>query len=496
MRLFSSTDVWLGDESCFIALAKRVDHFLNSEASLRRPSEDEENPVGYEVKDGVAVISVVGGTLSNSNWITRILGIPSYEDIKERFGEALSDGSVSQIALFLDTPGGMAKGVKSLSNYISKASKVKEVTTYNEGSMASAGLWYGTASSQVVADEDSRTGSLGAIAVHSSYVRMRKEMGIDDTVMRTAENKALGHPLEELSDKAKAKIMEELNTLHNQFVSGVALNRTLEQSHVQEKIATGDMFDSTKAKKLGLIDRVDSAEGLLYSLTKKAAKGSSASGKSVKLSEEPEMAGKKNILSAAVLAALASGVPEAEALNADKSEESLKGVEEGKESLSSEAEKEQEENKSLEKEEETVNKEEQLSNKEKSSETVVEFLKASLVEAQNAQLKLTADLTTANAKLSELEKNLEESKNLENSLKDSLAKVAIRFASACSMSVPDLKEADTKTVLACFEAANTAILSRFSLGQAAKTTGELEKPKSDSKPVPRASKAVSLGSSK
>jgi signal peptide peptidase SppA len=479
----------LGSEASLSSVVATLEKFNSSEAALssRHDEDGEDNPVGYRVDSGVGVISITGPTLSSSNWITRYLGIVTYEDIKERVVEALEDNNVKEISFFIDSPGGSAKGVKSLSSFVSKAGKLKSTTAFSEGTMSSAALWYGTASNEVVLDEDSTAGSLGAIAVHTSIVEMRKRDGIEDTILRTAENKALGHPLEKLSDKAKEKLMEGMNFLHDSFVEGIALNRSLQVSTVNNKIATGDVFRASKAVSLGLADRIDSAEGVLYSLVQKAAKASGKQSRNAKLSatqSEEELNVKRKGLSTAVLAALAAGVP-IENLQSDIDEQ-------GSEQESSTDVVELEAS-PAEQDASTEQAVTAVIAAPKDSE-LVSFLKSSL-EAANLRI---SDLSMASASLIAETAELNKTVSLKNSeltaLRVPLIELTTRFAVACNVSLPDLQALDTLSLLASYKMVNDTLLSNFGKGQVTKTTGEVETPKPASTPVARASKATTLGS--
>ena len=249
--------IWLGSRESWDYIERLR---LSAEASpqLFSGEVDIDNPVGLQlVGDKLAVISVTGPTISNSTFWSRIFGVPAYTDIAERLLEAADNSAVKAMLIKLDTPGGDAKGVSKLSKLIAELSdKVKPIVTFNDGSMASAGLWYGTASTQVISDEDGMTGSLGAIAVHTEMSEQRKKSGIVDTVIRSAPQKALATPYEPLSAEGRKTIEEAIDRYHNSFVKSVATNRQLEKAYVDSEIASGKMFTSKEALKLKLIDRV------------------------------------------------------------------------------------------------------------------------------------------------------------------------------------------------------------------------------------------------
>ena len=257
----SDLEIWLGSEDSWESYRNRIESLLKlSETQNLRDSYDDEedNPVGFEViQNKLAVLSVEGSTVTKSDFLSRYLGIVSYQDIRERLIEAADNPEVKAILLRLDTSGGHAAGVARLSRFIGEVStNVKPVITYNEGKMASAGLWYGSAGRSVIADEDAQTGSLGVIMVHMDVTKRLENIGVKATVFRTSPYKALNNPYEALTDKAKESILEDMNKMHDSFVNGVALNRGLTAAEVQTKIATGKMYDSLEARELRLVDSI------------------------------------------------------------------------------------------------------------------------------------------------------------------------------------------------------------------------------------------------
>lgn len=252
--------IWLGSQESWdrhLMILRAA--LANTQLLLRGgDSPEPDNPVGMEViGDKLALITVSGGTIAKTTGWSWYYGVPSYEDIRSRVAEAADNADIKAILLSLDTPGGHANGTAKLSRFISDvSSKVKPVVTFNDGSMASAGLWYGTAVSQVVSDEDSRTGSLGVLALHLDYTKMLENDGVKATVLRTSPYKALGNPYEPLTEEAKKSMMEDLNAMHNSFVNAVAVNRNIDPAEVQKKIATGKMYPAKQALELGVVDRI------------------------------------------------------------------------------------------------------------------------------------------------------------------------------------------------------------------------------------------------
>ncbi len=303
--------LWAGSEESAAEMSETIkrglEKFGSFEAALEHGEDENDNPIAYQVQDGLAIISVQGGTWTNTSQLTRRYGIPTYDDIRERIIEAIDDSEVKRIMLNIDSPGGRADGVKALSKFIDMSNKVKPIHTYTQGMMASAALWYGTASREVMADEDAKVGSLGAIMIHFEYTEAMKREGVKATVFRTAPLKALGQPYEKLTEQAERHIRKEMQTLHDKFVNGIALNKGLPVATVSTQIATGETFDAPRAKDLGLVDRIVSLDEAIARLVRLDHTSHVPSGSGSSRLEESTPMAKKLVLSQALLAAAALG---------------------------------------------------------------------------------------------------------------------------------------------------------------------------------------------
>lgn len=274
----SNGELWLGTEQSAFEYQRVLRHVVEKHGSLTAlvradgddDEEEPENPVPYQLlSNGILLLNISGSTISTTLGWTRYYGLISYQDIKERIAQAADDPAVKLIVLVIDSPGGQASGVKPLAQFIRQVSrKVKPIISFTEKTMASAAVWYGTAADGVYADEDARVGSIGVFLVHMEYVDYFKKEGLTPTVFRTAPYKALGNPYEKLSDKARAEITKEMNEIHERFVNGVALNRSLDAGVVSRDIANGRVFNANEALSLKLIDNVLPFDQVVAKLSK------------------------------------------------------------------------------------------------------------------------------------------------------------------------------------------------------------------------------------
>jgi hypothetical protein len=106
-------------------------------------------------------------------------------------------------------------------------------------------------------------GSIGVVAVHQEMSKMLKDIGITATVIRSGKYKALGNPLEPLSEEAKAEMKGQVDYLSNIFDQHVADQRGTTAKVVNEKMGQGRVFIGQQAKDVGLVDAITSFDAMV-----------------------------------------------------------------------------------------------------------------------------------------------------------------------------------------------------------------------------------------
>lgn len=271
---------WLGNGASLYSVLNDIEVAMSKYGSLnamrhqiKLDSEDNEerdwNPVSYDVSGSVAVLGIEGPTIPRSSFFSQLFGIVSYEDIKTRFVEAHEDPQVKAVMMYIDSGGGAADGAFALSRFIFDFNqKVMPTISYDASTQHSAALVYGSAAGQMISDQDSSIGSIGAVYVHKEITEMLKMDGIKATVFRSAPYKALGIPYEKLTDIGKEKIMKELMMTHNQFVDTLAHNTGIKVETVNTW-ATGEVFPAKQGLAMGLLDSIQPVENVIAKLNKK-----------------------------------------------------------------------------------------------------------------------------------------------------------------------------------------------------------------------------------
>lgn len=266
--------IWFGDYSSYMGYLekmKKVDDpaYMTTmrsvwESDRKEHDEDEEYESWLlERKGNTAILNVAGDLVNTKAWYNKFLGMVSYEEIQEALAEAGDDDSIDQVVMNFSTGGGTASGIKAAGDYIKSFDKdVKPVYGYTATAAFSAGYWLASSTRKISVDEMGQLGSIGAVNVHVSYKGMLDKSGIVYTILREGEFKALGHPAEELDDKAKAYFQEKLSKANSFFLEAVVRNRNVSLAS-QADWGEGKTFYGREALGLGLADEVTTLQDLL-----------------------------------------------------------------------------------------------------------------------------------------------------------------------------------------------------------------------------------------
>lgn len=218
------------------------------------------------LRNGVAVVPVIGPIFRYANLFTEISGATSTQVLATDIQRALDDPKVKAIVLNIDSPGGVASGINELAEMIFAGRSRKRIVAYIGGTGASAGYWVASAASEIVIDEASLAGSIGVVVeavVENESASGRKRYQI---VSRNAPNKRLDLATEE----GRSKLGETIDALGDVFVAKVARNLGVDAEKVPEMGDHGGLRVGADAVKSGLAHRVGSLESLITELAKPA----------------------------------------------------------------------------------------------------------------------------------------------------------------------------------------------------------------------------------
>ena len=242
-----------------LTIAKRENEEPSAvEARLGRPLE---NTHKVEIRDGVAVIPVVGPLFRRANIFTRVSGATSYSMLAQDLSEAVANPVVKAIVLNVDSPGGSANGVAELASHIYDArASGKEVVAYVGGMAASAAYWLASAASRIVGGKTSLVGSIGVV------LSVGKGDGDAEEIVSSQSPYKRADPS---TEDGRARLQAMVDSLASIFIEDVAKYRGSTVEHVSANFGQGDVLLGRAAQNAGMIDSLGTFEGLISELNSK-----------------------------------------------------------------------------------------------------------------------------------------------------------------------------------------------------------------------------------
>lgn len=262
---FITSQPWLiTDEALQTILALAERSAMDPDALAGRDGRPLSHTRTVTMRDGTAIIPVVGPIFRYANLFTEISGATSTQVLATDFRAALEDPNVRAIVFDINSPGGTASGINELGNMIFAARGEKRIIAYGGGQVASAAYWIGSAADEIVVDATSPIGSIGAkLSMTDTSVRDAK-VGV-----RTIEIVSSQSPdkvMDVSNDEGRAKVQKIVDDLAGVFVEAVARNRDVTIETVLTDFGRGGMMVGRAAVEAGLADRLGSLESVLDEL--------------------------------------------------------------------------------------------------------------------------------------------------------------------------------------------------------------------------------------
>jgi len=233
------------------------------EAVLSAPAARKEGG-NISVRDGVAILNVMGPIFPRANLFAEISGATSVETLALKFSEALKDASVEAIVLHIDSPGGQVTGIHEFANMIYNARGVKPIKAYVSALGASGAYWIASAADSISLDATALVGSIGVVCAWTDDTKAKEAEGYRD--YKIVSSKSPNKQLDPKTEKGRESIQKKADDLADIFISDVARNRGVTTKKVEEKFGQGDTFVAAEAIKIGMADELNSLEGVILDL--------------------------------------------------------------------------------------------------------------------------------------------------------------------------------------------------------------------------------------
>lgn len=178
-----------------------------------------------------------------------------------------NDERVKGLILTVESPGGEVSGTFDLAEEIKSFDQTKPVFTYAEDMALSGGFLLLAQGRKSFANSGAYVGSVGAYTELVSLAKVYEKNNLDVRVIKSGEDKAIGHPALLITDHAQEVVQERIIKTHDRFVRAIQGQRKYTKTNLKQ-IAKASVFDANDGVKLGMIDKVVSYENAIVLMEK------------------------------------------------------------------------------------------------------------------------------------------------------------------------------------------------------------------------------------
>ena len=208
------------------------------------------------VQPQYGVLNVEGVTTYKATGWEALCGGTSYESLVTQM-EGFVDQGLKEVYMLVDSGGGEAYMMMQTSQTLRKLADDNNIKLigYVDGMAASAGYGLLSCCHEIITNTDAEVGSIGVvISLMNNSEQLSKE-GLKRSFITAGASKVPFDTDGEFKDEFLADLQDKVDVLYEQFTGHVASFRE-GMSQDQVKATEAKMFQSDKALKLGLVDKV------------------------------------------------------------------------------------------------------------------------------------------------------------------------------------------------------------------------------------------------
>lgn len=238
-----------------------------------------------------AIITVDGSLVNRGAWVGASSGLTSYEGIGAQLDEVAAEakaGTLQNLVIDMNSYGGEATGMASLSAKIRSLRKSMHVVAVVNDVAASAGFGIVSAADQIVISPTSLVGSIGVVMMHLDRSGEMLAKGVRPTLIHAGAKKVDGNPFGPLPENVRADMQKDVMAFHEQFLATVEAGRGKARLSAKKARETeADVFIGQEAIDAGLADRMGTLEDILAELSRPArSEGRSTNHRSMKMDRD------------------------------------------------------------------------------------------------------------------------------------------------------------------------------------------------------------------
>lgn len=211
----------------------------------------------YQVVDGAAIIPVEGVMTKRPMMLNLCEETTGTATLLGWFNDAMDDPDITDVVLYVDSPGGSVDGTQNFADAIFAARGRKPITAYVDGLGASAAMWVAAMADRIVAASPTTIlGSIGVVATHVDVSEQDKMKGIKVTEICAGEYKRAYSNHKPLDEKGESVLQTRVDNVYTEFITSVAAGRGTDPDDAHARWGGAREFLAREALDLGLIDAI------------------------------------------------------------------------------------------------------------------------------------------------------------------------------------------------------------------------------------------------
>ena len=187
------------------------------------------------------------------------------ERLADDIDRAFEGSRLQAVVLIINSPGGSPSQSQLIADRITRRAKEKRipVLAFVEDIAASGGYWLALAADEIYALPMSVVGSIGVISSSFGFQGLIEKIGVERRVQTTGRYKDMLDPFRPQRQDERERLQMLLSDLAELFVEWVVDRRGDRLKVDRDHLTSGLVWTGREALKLGLIDGLADAEGLL-----------------------------------------------------------------------------------------------------------------------------------------------------------------------------------------------------------------------------------------
>jgi signal peptide peptidase SppA len=220
----------------------------------------------------IAVLPLYGVVTQRGSMVDDVSGSggASTQRFSDALRQAISDPTISQILIDIDSPGGSVYGVAELAAEIQSARAQKPIVAIANSLAASAAYWIGSAASELYVTPGGEVGSIGVWQAHEDWSAAMEDAGVKTTLISAGKFKVEGNPYQPLDAEAQSFMQTRVNDYYTAFTKAVAKGRSVPVDQVRNGMGQGRVLGADQALAEKMVDGIMTFEEVVKKMQRDA----------------------------------------------------------------------------------------------------------------------------------------------------------------------------------------------------------------------------------